>query len=157
MPDFLTSWANEGPLGYLAVALASMIPWFELFSIPGGILLLGLDPVAVGAVALVSNLLPTLGLVWGWERLSAWWERRNGRPLGSAGKRSERGRRVFDRFGLPGLALQGPIISGIYLAVAIALGLGAARRAVVLWSAISIGLWSVLLSVGSVLGLVAVR
>lgn len=157
MPDFLTSWANEGPLGYLAVAIASMIPWFELFSIPAGILVLGLDPLAVGAVALVSNLLPTVGIVWGWDRLSVWWERRNGRPLGSGGARSERGRKIFDRFGLPGLALQGPIISGIYLAVAIALGLGAARRAVVLWSAISISLWSVLLSVGSVLGLVAVR
>lgn len=157
MPDFLTSWASEGPLGYVAVAIASMIPWFELFAIPGGILLLDLDPIAVGAVALVGNLLPTLAIVWGWERLSAWWERRNGQPLGTGNKRSERGRRIFARYGMPGLALQGPVISGIYLAVVIGLSLGATRQVVVLWSTISIALWTVLLALGSVLGLVAVR
>ncbi|HIW63679.1 MAG TPA: small multi-drug export protein [Candidatus Stackebrandtia excrementipullorum] len=138
-------------LAYLGVVLAAATPWVELFAIPPSIVL-GLSPVVVGLVAFVGNAAVTLGVVFGWERLSAWWRRKRGRPLGIDPARSSRSRRAFDRYGVPGLALQGPILSGMYLAALLALSLGADRRRVLFWSLVSIALWSSSLVVATVAG-----
>lgn len=143
--DFLSSW------GYVGVLVAAAIPWFELFAIPPAIAL-GMQPVMVGVVAGVGNGVVTVATVLGWERLADWRERRSGRPFGSGSRRSERAHRVFERYGVPGLALQGPMLTGIYLAAIIALGLGAPRRQVLAWSLASVVFWSIVLVVLTVVG-----
>lgn len=139
-------------LAYLAVLLSAAVPWFELFTIPPSIAL-GLDPVVVGLVAFTGNAVATIATVLGWERIATWWERRRGRPPGEGSRRSARGRRVLERYGVPGLALQGPAVTGIYLAAVLALSLGAGRRSVLLWSLASIALWSIVLVAATVAGI----
>lgn len=135
---------------YLTVLLTATLPVFELFAIPPGIAL-GLSPILVGALAITGNGVVTVVTVSGWERLTEWWERKRGKQL-ATGARSARGRRVFERFGIPGLAPQGPVGTGIYFAALIALGLGGSRRQVLSWCLVSITLWAIALVVATVTG-----
>lgn len=135
---------------YLAVLGGAITPWFELFVIPPAIAL-GLNPVGVALIAFAANTAATVAVVAGWERIAAWRERRRGRPLVKAGGTS-RGQRVFERYGVPGLGLQAPLISGMYLAALIALSLGASRRSVVVWAVVGNAVWAVALAVGTVGG-----
>lgn len=139
-------------LGYLGVVAAAAVPWIELFAIPPGIAL-GLSPVSVGVAGFVGNATVTVAVILGFDRLSAWSQRKWGRPLGINPARASRSRRVFDRYGVPGLALQGPIISGMYLAVILAMGLGADRRRVLIWGLISTVVWSVAIVVVTTAGI----
>lgn len=138
-------------LAYAAVFVGALVPWFELFVIPPAIAL-GLNPIAVGALAFAGNAMATMATIVWWQRLTAWWQRRRGRTLGAGSRRGARGLRVFDRYGVPGLALQGPVLTGIYLAVVLALSLGASRRGVVAWSLTSLAAWTIGLVAATVAG-----
>ncbi len=143
MLDVLASWAQAGAWGYLAVALGAALPWLEiLFVIPPAIAL-GLDPALVGVVALLGNVLPVVAIVAGYERLDRWSRSRRGRPLGAAGGRGSRGQRVLARYGVPGLALLGPLVTGVHLAVVIMLASGGSPRRALLWTSASLAAWTV--------------
>ncbi len=136
--------------GHLVVFVAAAVPWFELFAIAPGIGF-GLAPVTVGLAAFSANSLVAVATIVGWQRLVAWWQRRRGRRPGE-GVGSQRGRRAFERYGIAGLALQGPVLSGMYFAAILALMLGASRRSVVFWSLVSNAVWTVALVVATVAG-----
>ncbi len=141
-----------GPLQYFLIFLFAAIPWFEiLLVIPIGIAL-GLNPLLVGVFAFVGNALPIYGIVIGYERLSAWLEARRGSDSSGSKKRAVA---VWNRYGLPGLALCSPIVTGVHLAALIALGLGARGRDTLVWMTVAIGLWTVVIVVLSVIGLEA--
>lgn len=103
------------------------MPWLEaVVVIPVGSILAGLNPVAVVVAGLSGNLLTVaLAAVYG-ERLRLWWTARragaapaSGRPAPHSGpdgsSRARRVQRVMQRWGLPGLALLGPIGLGTQL------------------------------------------
>lgn len=137
-------------LAYLTAMVASLVPWFELFVIPPAIAL-GLHPVGVALLVFAANSGATLAIVFGWERILNWWQRRRGRPLVNTG-RNTRGQRIFERFGVPGLALQGPIGTGMYLAVLLGLSLGAPRRNIIVWALIGNAVWTIAMVVGTLAG-----
>lgn len=137
-------------IAHLFVLLGAAVPWFELFVVPPAIAL-GLNPLTVGVVAFVSNTAVSFAVIAGSARLLAWWERRRGRSIG-AGSAGERGRKAFERFGVPGLALQGPFLSGMYFAVLFSVLLGAPRNSIVLWTVVSNALWTVALALGTIAG-----
>lgn len=137
-------------LAHLAVFAGAAVPWFELFAIPPGIAL-GLPALTVGLAAFTANSLVALATIAGWQRLSTWWQRRRGHAPGS-GSSGSRARRAFDRYGVPGLALQGPVLSGMYFAAILALSLGAARRSVAIWTLISNAVWTVVLVAATAAG-----
>ncbi|MCZ8523273.1 MULTISPECIES: small multi-drug export protein [Paenibacillus] len=67
-------------------------------------------------------------------------------------KRYARARRIWEKYGVPGLALVAPVLLGTDLAALVALTFGSSRRWVMLWMTISLVLWTVLMTVGSVYG-----
>ena len=73
----------------------------------------------------------------------------------TAGRRG-RGRRLWDRFGLGGLALAAPVATGTHLAAALAMVFGARGRAVAGWLVLSLALWTVGLVVVSAMGVRAI-
>ncbi|QBI22107.1 hypothetical protein ER308_18045 [Egibacter rhizosphaerae] len=155
--DLLRDWAAQGALGYLAVLIGAAVPWVELLVVVPPAILLDLDPTLVAIVAFVGNFLPVLGLVAGWSVILRRREARGKAAPGSAESgRYARGRRVARRYGVPGLALLGPLLTGIHLAALIALGLGASRREVVIWTAGSLALWAAGTALATVGGMTAV-
>ena len=144
---------SDGLVQYLLVFLLAAIPLIEiLVVIPIGIAL-GLDPVLVGLAAFLGNALPVIGLVLASDRVRALLASRREDREPSA--RTRRAKRLWERYGLAGLAIGAPVTTGVHLAAPLAVGLGASRRASVLWLTASIGLWTVVLVVTSVAGLAA--
>ncbi|MBU8906802.1 small multi-drug export protein [Desertibacillus haloalkaliphilus] len=56
---------------------------------------------------------------------------------------------IFQKYGLPGLAILGPFITGIHLAAIIALTLKADKHKTTIWMGISLLLWTVFLTIAS--------
>lgn len=69
--------------------------------------------------------------------------------------RGARARRLTERYGLPGVALLGPLVTGIHVAALAALAGGAERRATLVWAAAGVVAWSVLTGVATVVGIEA--
>ncbi len=109
---------------------------------------LGLSPVLSGAVSIASALVGVTLVVVVGERLQGLVYR--SRRLA---KRRARIERVWKRYGIPGLALQAPLLTGPLLATVLALGLGAPPRPLLGWMIASIVLWGAAITGAAALGL----
>ena len=148
----------SGGWGYVLVFVLAAIPWFEILLVIPPAVALGFDPVAVALLAFLGNVLPIYGIVAFHDRLSRWWASRRTTSEDderSESKRRQRAKRVWNRYGLPGLALAAPVVTGVHLAAVIALGLRASGRDVAVWMTASIALWTVVLVVATVAGVSA--
>lgn len=143
---------SGGPLGYALVFLFAAIPWFEIFLvIPVGIGL-GMNAVGVAVFAFLGNALSVYAVIAFHDRARAWWaryRRTEPKPRERAGGRV---RAIWDRYGLAGLAISSPMVTGVHLAALIALALGSRKRAVGAWLTASIALWTVILTAASYYG-----
>jgi hypothetical protein len=143
-------------LGLVGVLIGGAVPWLEAVTvIPAGILL-GLPPVAVVATAIVGNLATVALVAFGGERVRMWLlarRRRRRRGEGSEGGRASRAERVMSRFGVPGLAILGPLGVGTQLSAAIIVSLGVSGRRAFAWVGASTVGWSVLVALLVVWGI----
>jgi hypothetical protein len=168
-------------VAYLTVFVAAAIPWLEvLLVVPAGIVA-GLPPVPTALVGAAGNAATLVPLVVGGDRLRSWWQarrtrRRAGRtePDATAGRltdpaaaavpedadtddgpggRGGRARRLYTRFGLPGLALIGPLLTGVHVAALVGLAAGSPRRPTLVWLLGGVVLWAALAAAATVVGL----
>lgn len=137
---------------YFLVFLGAAIPWLEIaLVIPLGIVA-GLSPLWVMVMAFVGNMATVLALIIGFDKFKIWYTKRQeakGKPVN---KKSERAKKIWNKYGLPGLALLGPILIGTHIAAFIGMTLGATKKNTTLWLTISIGLWTLFFGIATVLG-----
>ena len=110
-------------------------------------LALGLSPALSGAVSVASalagvTLVVALGgrlreLVYRSRRLT---------------RHRERIERVWKRYGIPGVALQAPLLTGPLLATLLALALGAPPRPLLVWMLASVVFWGAVITGAAALG-----
>ncbi|WP_172194646.1 small multi-drug export protein [Saccharibacillus qingshengii] len=149
-------WIRELDLfwQYAALFLLAAAPSLDIFIVvPLGILW-GLPPVAVSIIGFAGNFLMVILIGLFFARVSAWMERqrlKKGRTTSS--KRETRARRIWEKYGVPGLALVAPAMVGTDIAAVLALSFGSSRRWVMGWMAVSLTVWTVIMAVGSVYGL----
>ncbi|WP_019534959.1 small multi-drug export protein [Paenibacillus ginsengihumi] len=144
---------------YLALFGLAAAPWLEVFLVvPLGIAW-GLSPIPVSIVGFIGNWIPVLLIGFFFTQISGWWKRRRARKLGiseeealTSGKKMSRARKIWDRYGTPGLALIAPVIVGTDIAALLALAFGSSKRWVMLWITIGLAAWTVILAVGSYYG-----
>jgi hypothetical protein len=128
---------------FTAAALGAVDLWF---GIPAG-LVAGLPPVVSGAAAItgavVGVLLVSRAGEWlhKWVYSRRWLARRRGRI-----------ERVWRRYGVIGVALQAPVLTGAPLATVLALALGAPTKPLLYWMISSVVLWGVALTGAASLG-----
>ena len=140
-------------LAYLIVLVAAAIPWLEvLFVVPAGVLA-GLPTGPTIAVAAVGNIVTLVPVVVAGRRLRARYDRRKEQDPESRGRRQGRAGRLFDRYGTPGMALLGPLLTGAHLAAAVAMAAGEERRRALIWFPAGVAVWSVLAGVLAHLGI----
>ncbi|WP_043673126.1 hypothetical protein [Clavibacter michiganensis] len=65
-------------------------------------------------------------------------------------------RRTFDRYGVPGVSLLGPLLLPTHFTSAAMVSFGACPRAVLIWETLAIAVWGVAFGALAVLGLAAV-
>jgi hypothetical protein len=96
----------------------------------------------VVATAIVGNLSTVALAAFGGERVRTLLLARRRRAGAGGGGRGSRADRALRRFGLPGLAILGPLGLGTQLAAALAVSLGLGGRRVFLWVGTATVAWS---------------
>ncbi len=136
------------------VFLGGAAPWLEaVVVIPAGIVA-GLHPVVTTVAAITGNLLTVGVAAWAGERIRAWWHARRARrgkepaPHG----RGSRTERIARRWGMPVLALLGPLGLGTQLSAMVAVGMGVSSRASFAWIGAATVLWSLVAAVATMTG-----
>lgn len=138
---------NLEQLGLLGVFLAGAIPWFEAVAVvPAGILF-GLDPVSVVLAAVVGNAATIFLFAFSGARVRAWLMRRRA-AKGKTGEspRFAKAQRGFDRWGIFGMALLGPLVIGTQFAAAVSVAAGVKPLRTSLIITLGMALWSVVLA-----------
>ncbi|MGI2326387.1 small multi-drug export protein [Planococcus sp. YIM B11945] len=137
---------------YFLVFLGAAIPWLEIaLVIPLGIVA-GLSPIWVMILAFVGNMVTVLALIIGFDRFRDWYNARQeakGKPVN---KKSERAKQIWNKYGLPGLAMLGPVLIGTHIAAFIGMTLGATKKNTTVWLTISIGVWTLAFGILTALG-----
>ncbi|MFH0942103.1 MAG: small multi-drug export protein [Chloroflexota bacterium] len=133
------------------IALATIELWA---AIPAG-LALGLNPFLVGLGAAVGAILGTLIVVLVGEQL----RNRLVRRYSSKKEKQQPGliQRIWQRYGLIGLGLLAPLLTGAPLGAALGLSLGAQAGQLMVWMSLGIVLWAVILTAAGVLGLAGIE
>lgn len=141
---------------YVVIFLLASVPWIEVVvAIPLGIIR-GLSPVLVVAVAFLGNLSTVVLVIYLFDKIKEFWLKKKGTQK-TPGKRQERAKKIWNKYGLPGLSLLGPVLIGIHIAAFIGLTLGATRNWTLLWMTISLALWSVVFGIASHYGLLTFK
>lgn len=137
---------------YILVFLGAAFPWLEIaLVIPLGIIG-GLSPVWVMLLAFTGNILTVLVVIIGFEKVKKWIDSRKSRDGKEESKRTERGKRIWNKYGMPGVALLGPVLIGTHIAAFIGLLFGANKKNATIWMTISIALWTLIFGIATVMG-----
>ncbi len=153
--NILLEWAEDASAiwQYLTLFLLAAAPWLDVsLVVPLGILW-GLPPVGVSVAAFVGNFLTILALGLFFKQISEWRRRRRERKgITGPTKKETRTRQIWEKYGIPGLAIVAPILVGTDIAAIVALSFGSSKFRVVGWMTVSLALWTVVFAVGSVYG-----
>ncbi len=114
--------------------------------IPVG-LALGLPPVLSGVAATSGGLVGAVLVTVAGERLQHWLYSR-----GWLSKRRKRIERMWERYGILGVAFQAPMLTGAPLGTLVALSLGAPAKRLLFWMCVSLVLWGAVLTGAAALG-----
>ncbi len=157
---------------YFVVFILAATPWIEILVVIPMAVAYGLHPLGASLFAFIGNALPVLGVVLAYRKWIFWRKRKISSSLSHSfshennydyssseddknkfSKAKRRARNIFDRYGLPGLALLGPLLTGIYLALLVALALKCSLRSTAIWMTVSLALWATCLGIASFYGL----
>ncbi|MEM1504094.1 small multi-drug export protein [Domibacillus sp. 8LH] len=151
----MLEWAQEANAiwQYVVLFLLGAAPWMDVsIIVPLGVLW-GLSPVGVGLTAFIGNFLLIVLLGLFFKQIAEWrTARRQKKGITSPTKRETRSREIWDKYGIPGLALLAPILVGTDIAAILALTFGSSKSTVVGWMAVSLALWTIVFVVASMYG-----
>lgn len=151
----MLEWAqNAGALWqYVVLFLLAFAPWMDVsIVVPLGIAW-GLHPFAVGVTAFAGNLILVLLLGFFFKQFARWQvARRLKKGITAPSKKETRSRRIWEQYGIPGLALLAPILVGTDIAAVLALTFGSSRTHVISWMTVSLAVWTVIFAVASMYG-----
>ncbi|MCT8136736.1 small multi-drug export protein [Anaerobacillus sp. CMMVII] len=133
---------------YALVFLLSAIPFFEAYAtIPLGIIA-GLSVIPALVIGLAGNILTVILLIIFINKIKDWRKKRkNETEENQPSKRSLRAQKLWKKYGLPGLAMIGPLFVGSHLTAFMSVTLGGTKKRTVYWMITSITIWSLLFSI----------
>lgn len=151
----MLEWAQDQTTvwQFIVIFVVAFAPWMDIsIVVPLGVAW-GLPPLGVAIVAFTGNLLLVLLLGFFFKQFYAWREkRRKAKGITAPSKQETRSRKIWDRYGIPGLALLAPIFVGTDIAAVLALTFGSSRTQVVSWMTVSLAVWTAIFTIGSMYG-----
>lgn len=135
---------NLENLGLLGVFIAGAIPWMEAIAvIPTGIIV-GLDPVLTVVAAVLGNAITIFVFAYLGSSIREFIVRRRA-AKGKSGEspKFQRAQKAFDRYGIYGMALLGPLFIGTQFAAAVSVAAGIKPLRVSLIITASMCLWAI--------------
>jgi Ca2+/H+ antiporter, TMEM165/GDT1 family len=157
---------------YILVFLLAAIPLFELIAIVPIAIIGGLSPIPVAILGFIGNLLTVLLLIVFVDKVKAWTMSKRNKRKGELvvegeeyvqteeadietednSKKGKRARALFDKYGLPGLMIIGPLIVGSHISAFMGMSFGSKRSMVTGWMVASLVLWTVVTAVAASYG-----
>lgn len=147
---------------FVMLFLLSMVPFIEsMFSVPVAVLF-GMPLAPVLIISFAGNFLSLLFTIWLVYGVKGAAQKRKVRKEGDGdettregfmSKRRHRAKRLWDKYGMPGLAIFGMFLLGGHITAFIACSFTKSRMRVTLWMAISIVIWGGGLGIAAYLGL----
>jgi len=151
----LLEWAEGASAAwqYIVLFLLAAAPWLDVsVVVPLGVLW-GLPPVGVSVAAFIGNLMTILVLGLFFKQISKWRQaRRERKGITGPTKKETRTRQIWEKYGIPGLAIVAPVFVGTDIAAVLALSFGTSKARVIGWMAVSLAIWTVVFALGSVYG-----
>lgn len=152
-------------ISYLLVFLLAATPLFELVTVIPLAIIGGLPPVPVAIVGFLGNLLTVVLLIVFVDRVKGWIRARKmqrnsvlaveGEGHQNSGevitekdsKKEKRARAIFDKYGLPGLTIFGPLLVGSHISAFMGMSFGSKRSLVIGWMIASLVIWTIVSAV----------
>ena len=138
---------NLETLGLFGVFLAGAIPWMEAVAVvPAGILF-GLDPLATVVAAAFGNSLTIFAFAYLGANLRARLvARRVAKGKSAESPKFDKALKSFDRWGIYGMAILGPVVIGTQFAAAASVAAGVKPLRAALLVTAGMLLWAVLVA-----------
>lgn len=143
----LRLWVDGLPaaLQWLGLILISAIPFVESYG--GGFIgvIAGVPAWAAIISAVIGNALSVAMMVYGahWIRTQVLKRRKPKEMSERQLKRREKAKRLFDKFGVPGVSLLGPLALPSQFTAPLMASFGANRHLIMVWMFVSIVVWGV--------------
>lgn len=143
---------NFEQLGLLGIFIAGAIPWFEAVAVvPAGILF-GLNPWLVVFAAVVGNAVTIFVFAYAGARIRQWVSaRRSAKGKKDNSHKYVKAQQAFEKWGIYGLALLGPIVIGTQFCAAIAVAAGTKPLRTSLIITAGMALWAIAIAGAMVL------
>lgn len=137
---------------YILVFILAAAPFFEAYGIIPLASIAGLSIVPVMVLGLVGNILTVLLVILFMNQIKNWRKKRKNNKEEKETKRSLRAQNLWNKYGLPGLAMLGPLLVGSHLTALASMSFGGTRKKTFLWMSASITTWSIVFTVLLFLG-----
>ena len=139
---------NLEQLGLVGVFIFGAIPWFEAIGVvPGGILV-GLNPTLTVIAAAGGNLITIAVFAYGGAKIRSWVvARREAKGKHPKSDRWSKAQKAFEKYGIYGMAILGPLIIGTQFAAAASGAAGVRPARVTLVISIAMLLWAIAFAV----------
>ena len=125
---------------YFLVFVLAAIPFFEVVAVVPIAILSGMPAIPVVILGFLGNALTVLLPILTVDRFKMWRKKQRNEPKKS--KRTERAVRLWNQFGMPGLAIIGPLFVGSHLTALMGISLGGKKRPVAGWMMASLAIWT---------------
>jgi len=148
-------------VSYLLVFLLAAIPLFELITVVPLAIIGGLSPIPVALLAFLGNALTVILLIVFVDKVKAVMRSRKAKKMAVAqpdgaevvevaaadeeqdSKKAKRAKVIFDKYGLPGLTIFGPLLVGSHISAFMGMSFGSSRKLVTGWMMVSLVIWTV--------------
>ncbi|XID95885.1 small multi-drug export protein [Paenibacillaceae bacterium WGS1546] len=145
--EFFTNFIEQAKdaniaLQFLSIFVVGAIPFLEGYvAAPLGVAF-GFPAALTIVAAILGNWLSVTAVILAGDRLQRRMQRRRQQRKSQPGKRMQRAKELFGKYGVPGVALIGPALFGNHIGAFISIAAGANRGYVLLWQTISIVVWT---------------
>lgn len=143
---------------FLGVLLASIIPFVESYGAAMIGVIVGVGPWVSIPVAVAGNIVIVVAIVLLADRIRAFIIQRRtdrGRPPREETESGRKVRRAFDRYGVAGVSLLGPLLLPTHFLAAAMVSFGARRGVVAAWQSVGIAVYGVAFGLLAYAGLTA--
>ncbi|MDO7785913.1 small multi-drug export protein [Desulforamulus aquiferis] len=137
---------------YMLVFLLAAVPFFEAYVVIPLAIITGLSVVPTFIIGLAGNAFTVFLLIIFIHKIKVWRQNRRASEQKEPSKRSQRAQKLWEKYGLPGLAILGPLLVGSHLTAFMGVSLGENKQRTLYWMVISITLWSIVFSILAYLG-----
>lgn len=141
----MRNWTDELPeaLQWLGIIAISAIPFVESFFGAFVGVVIGMPVWMALIAAIIGNMLSLAIVVYGahWIRASILKRKQPKELSDSQRRRRAKAQRLFDKFGIPGVSLLGPLALPSQFTAPLMVSFGANRNLVMIWMFVSVAVW----------------